>query len=364
MDLQVSDLKGETVVKTPGSINGESFVLKNLEDCSVFILDYSSEVEVTNCSNCQIFVGPVDGPAIFDGVRNCSVAVACQQFQAKGCKDVEFGLYCATQPSLSSSRGIRIAPWAGAYPGLTAHFAAANLDPSAAANHWNKVYDAQSGDSGSAEPNFEVVAGADEWWEVPLEGAGPPDNPVPRPDGSLYSPPAGPRGFDAGSFEEETPAPVEAPAPLQNGGGAHAPSQAQETVPSGMLDPAASDEHPRVTAAKQKLQARLAEQARAEAAKKAEAAAAAAKYLESFYEKRNRTKAERIKAIRKEAEAKATPESGPQGSNEWERTISLLDLNASRPSGTDLSRFKAVLLSLKAQGGVPGAPKAAAAAAQ
>lgn len=25
--------------------------------CSVFILDYSSEVEVTNCTNCQIFIG-------------------------------------------------------------------------------------------------------------------------------------------------------------------------------------------------------------------------------------------------------------------------------------------------------------------
>jgi hypothetical protein len=25
--------------------------------CSVFILDYSSEVEITNCTNCQIFIG-------------------------------------------------------------------------------------------------------------------------------------------------------------------------------------------------------------------------------------------------------------------------------------------------------------------
>lgn len=34
----------------------ESCVLKNLVECSVFILDYTSEVEVSNCSNCQVLV--------------------------------------------------------------------------------------------------------------------------------------------------------------------------------------------------------------------------------------------------------------------------------------------------------------------
>lgn len=35
--------------------------------------------------------GPVDGPAIFDSCSNCQVAVACQQFQAKGCERIQFG---------------------------------------------------------------------------------------------------------------------------------------------------------------------------------------------------------------------------------------------------------------------------------
>ena len=39
------------------------------------------------------------------------------------------GLYCATQPALTGCTRIRISCWAGAYPGLTAHFAAASLDP-------------------------------------------------------------------------------------------------------------------------------------------------------------------------------------------------------------------------------------------
>ena len=35
----------------------ESVVLKNLTECSVYLLDYSGEVEVSNVVNSQIFIG-------------------------------------------------------------------------------------------------------------------------------------------------------------------------------------------------------------------------------------------------------------------------------------------------------------------
>ncbi len=35
--------------------------------------------------------GPVDGPVLFNNCSSSQVAVACQQFQAKGCKDIDFG---------------------------------------------------------------------------------------------------------------------------------------------------------------------------------------------------------------------------------------------------------------------------------
>lgn len=38
-------------------LDRESFVLKNLTDCSVYLLDYSGEVEVSNVINSQIFIG-------------------------------------------------------------------------------------------------------------------------------------------------------------------------------------------------------------------------------------------------------------------------------------------------------------------
>jgi hypothetical protein len=79
----------------------------------------------------------VDGPAIFNHVENCHVAVACQQLQVKNSTDTEFGLYCATKPTIVGSKDIRFTCWMGAYPGLTEHFVRANLDPKA--NQWDKV---------------------------------------------------------------------------------------------------------------------------------------------------------------------------------------------------------------------------------
>lgn len=323
--------------------------MKNLEECSVFILDYTSEVEVTNCSNCQIFIGPVDGPAIFDGCTNCQVAVACQQFQAKNCDRIEYGLYCATQPSLNGCTGITIGCWAGAYPGLTSHFMAANLDPKA--NNWIKVYDASAEEGAPA--NFQLVEGPPaQYWEVPLEGEGLCENPVPAADGSMYQ--AAPDG-GAEAATSADPLPAQ---PLPENGfadefmGSHPDSTSLEGPPTGMLDQN-TGEHPRVAAAKKKLQERLAEQSKYEAEQKAEIVQAAGRYLESFYEQRNKAKDDRIKATREQLEGRGNGEHGPEGATEWERTTSIIDFNLTRPNGTDLSRFKSVLFACKSKGAIP-----------
>lgn len=324
-EYQIADLSGETVYKQPGSINGESFVLKNLEGCSVYLLDYTSEVEVTNCNNCQIFIGPVDGPAIFDSCSNSTVAVACQQFQARTCSNVEFGLYCATHPSISSSTGIRFSCWAGAYPGLTGHFALANLDPKQ--NNWNKVFDGSAEEEGDS--NFTLLEGI-EYWEVPLEGAGTLENPVSGPDGTPYQPPE----------EEEAAAPAVESAPLvfeapaENGVGAAA-----------LVTPVEEDgpEHPAVAAMRERMRARVREQSSHEGGLKEELRAHAKQWLDAFNEQRLSLKAKRA------ADNRAAQEEicfkGISGDSDWERVLSLINLNTAR---ADLARFKAVLHSAKA----------------
>ena len=36
--------KNETLTKVPGQINGLDFLISNLEDCEVFIMDYTAQV--------------------------------------------------------------------------------------------------------------------------------------------------------------------------------------------------------------------------------------------------------------------------------------------------------------------------------
>lgn len=105
------------------------------------------------------------------------------------------GLYCATQPSITASTNIKFSCWNGAYPGLTQHFAAASLDPKS--NNWNKVYDGSAEDG--AAPNFVIIEELSSYWEVPLEGAGAADNPVPGPAGQLYTAAVDPDMGNAGN---------------------------------------------------------------------------------------------------------------------------------------------------------------------
>ena len=70
-------------------------------------------------------------------------------------------------------------------------------------------------------PNFELLD-AIEYWEVPIEGGPPPDNPVPAGDGSLYSAPAAPP-----AAAQPDAAPTEAPEDLftENGGDFRGPAE-------------------------------------------------------------------------------------------------------------------------------------------
>jgi len=105
---------------------------------------------------------------------------------------------------------------------------------------------------------------------------------------------------------------------------------------------------PPVTAdARDRLRQRLAAQAHEESEKKTALQASASQYLADFYDARNKAKEDRIKAGRDELARRGSSEVGPEGNTQWERAISMIDFNMMRPSGTDLSRFKSVLLACK-----------------
>ncbi len=282
----------------------------------------------------------MDGPAIFDACQNCNVAVACQQFQAKGCTDCAFGLYCATVPSISGCSSIKVSRWSGAYAGLNSHFAAANLDPTK--NQWNKIYDGSA--VNDQPPNFVLNEDAAEPWEVAVEGAeGPAENPVPGPVAAAAAVDDISNGLQNASLDSANVA-----FPSENG---------NDNSNSGEANPSAADaaasydyEPPATEVARDQLQERLSSQAREESDKRAAAQAAAARYLEEFYQKRNASRDARIAQGRDELARRGSTEAGPEGESLWEQAISMVDFNAARPGGTDLSRFKSVLFACKERG--------------
>jgi hypothetical protein len=59
------DLRNETVFKIPGDINGNKFNCSGLEDCTVYLLDFSTELKVTNCKRTKFYIGPVKNKVNF-----------------------------------------------------------------------------------------------------------------------------------------------------------------------------------------------------------------------------------------------------------------------------------------------------------
>ena len=101
------------------------------------------QIQIDDCFNCEIFLGPVGGSAFFRDCKDCKVTVACQQFRTRDCENLDVSLYCSTKPIIETSAGVTFKPWNGAYAGLTSHFTAAGLDPEV--NTWFDIYDFNQG---------------------------------------------------------------------------------------------------------------------------------------------------------------------------------------------------------------------------
>ncbi|XP_063956961.1 protein XRP2-like [Lytechinus pictus] len=138
-DFTFADLKGEEVGKVPGKINGQRFIIKNCEDCTIYLFDHMATITVDDCTNCRLFVGPNKG-SIF--LRNCSsmkCVIACQQFRTRDCKSIETLLHCDSKPIIESSIKMKFGCFQFYYPELYDQFKAAGLK--AFSNTWSNIHD-------------------------------------------------------------------------------------------------------------------------------------------------------------------------------------------------------------------------------
>merc|ERR1712060_876233 len=140
----------ETLMKSPGQLDGKAFAIRDLENCKVYIFDHTAQVTVDRCNGCTFIVGPIKGSIFLRNCDNCTVHVACQQFRCRDFTNSSIYLYAANDPIIEASSGLKFAPFNIGYPKLNEHAVSASNDTE---NKWELVFDF-SDQQGENKGNF------------------------------------------------------------------------------------------------------------------------------------------------------------------------------------------------------------------
>lgn len=168
-----------TLVKHPGSIHGQPFVIDNCRNCELLLLDHCDQVQIDDVSDSRIFIGASSGSIFVRNCKNCKFTVACKQFRTRDCVDCTIYLHSKTEPAIETSTGMKFGPFNGTYPGHENDMLAADLD--SGVNKWDAVYDFS--DPNETHENWRILSSQDQdsaW--CPLGEADQASNDVPLED--------------------------------------------------------------------------------------------------------------------------------------------------------------------------------------
>lgn len=108
--------KGETLIKKPGDINGIDFLIKDLQDCEVYLFDWTAQIQLDKCKNCKFFIGPIKGSIFMRDCSDCEISVATSQFRCRDLYNTKIFMFVGNDPCIESANGIQVAPFNFAYP--------------------------------------------------------------------------------------------------------------------------------------------------------------------------------------------------------------------------------------------------------
>lgn len=154
----------QTLIKMPGDINGIDFMIKDLKNCVVVILDHTAQITVDRCENTKFYIGPIKASIFFRDCKNCEITVCCSQFRCRDLTDSIVNVYTPNDPIIESSSGLTIGPYNMKYPQLKEHSDAANLcgdftdddgKVQTKYNHWNQIHDFTKREDGQL--NYKLV---------------------------------------------------------------------------------------------------------------------------------------------------------------------------------------------------------------
>ena len=139
-DFIISKRSNETIVRRPGQIAGQSFMIEECNNCHIYLLDHSAAVNIDLCVNCTIVVGPCESSVFIRDCTDSSFIIACQQLRMRDSNNLRLLLsVAASQPTIESSDNLQLSAYRYSYPELSTQFKAAGLSPFNA--HWDNVHD-------------------------------------------------------------------------------------------------------------------------------------------------------------------------------------------------------------------------------
>jgi len=156
--------KNAVYLKPPGSCNTKwapdisvNVTVDTCENCTIAILDTTSQVQISDCVDCRIIIGPCVGPVFIMDCTRCEISVASKQVRLRDVTDCTLRTYAPTRESIviETCSSLRFGAWDVAYPGLAAQFAAAGWD--VRSNYWDKVYDFSPPAQALAPKNYAVL---------------------------------------------------------------------------------------------------------------------------------------------------------------------------------------------------------------
>jgi len=117
-DFTFKDKKSETLIKRPGDINGIEFMIKDLEGCTVILLDHSAQITIDRCTNTKFYIGPVKAAIFVRDCNKCEITVCSSQFRCRNLKESLVYLYTPNDPIIEDSSELVFAPYNMGYPEL------------------------------------------------------------------------------------------------------------------------------------------------------------------------------------------------------------------------------------------------------
>ena len=126
--IEYDPKRNETYLKPPGSCKtkwpdvGISVEVECCEDCNIYILDVCEQVQIAECKNCRVIVGPCVGSVFLLDSVGCTFSIAAKQVRLRDVTDSELRVFSPSKEAVvvESCSGLTFRSWDVAYPQLDA----------------------------------------------------------------------------------------------------------------------------------------------------------------------------------------------------------------------------------------------------